>query len=122
MSETLTTSSHESIRIEDLTAQSQNISELINQNVETAESHIKSQKIRGSHRVSHDISHELMNMNIALHCLDHNQQLTKCHENKFYYNSNQKITSLQHVTFISIVTMLINDDLNIFHEIMICED
>ena len=130
LSETSATSSHESIRIKDLTAQPQNTSELINQNIETAEPHIKPQEIRDSHRVSHDISHEVfceishkpMNMNIASCCSDCNQQSTRCHKNEFYYDSDQEIASLQHVTFISAVTMSIDNDLNIFHEIMIHED
>ena len=39
LSELSATSLNKSIRIENLTAQSQNINELINQSVETAESH-----------------------------------------------------------------------------------
>ena len=63
-----------------------------------------------------------MNINIAACHLNCNQQSTKHHKNEFYYDLNQKIASLQHVTFISTVTMLIDDDSNIFHEIMTCED
>ena len=120
LSEISATSLHKSIEIKDLTAQLQNTSKSINQSVETAEPYTEPQKIRDFHRVSHDISHEFMN--IASHCSNHNQQLIKCCENKFYYDLDQKITLLQHVTFISAITMSIDNDLNIFHEIMIYED
>ena len=71
---------------------------------------------------SHDVSPEPTNTSIAPYHSEHNQQPTHHWEDEFYYNPVHEIKTLQHITFISTVTLLVNDDLKNLHKVMIHED
>ena len=97
-----------------------NIPESTNQNTST-ESNIES-STEVQNIGSHNVSPEPMNTNITSHHSEHNQQ-SICHQkNEFYYNLIHEIKTLQHITFISTITLSINDDLKNLHKIMVCED
>ena len=96
----------------------------INQNTFT-ESNIKpsteAQDI-DSPDASQDVSPEPMNTNITSHCSECNQQPTCYQEDEFYYNPIHEIETLQHIAFISAITLPVNDDLKNLHKAMACED
>ena len=65
---------------------------------------------------------ESMNTNITLYHSEHNQQPT-CHQkDEFYYNSVHKIKTLQHIAFISTVTLSVNNDLKNLHKAIAHKD
>ena len=100
------------------------IPELTNQNTST-ESSIKpsteAQDI-GSPDASQNVSPEPMNTSITPHHLECNQQPICCQEDEFYYNPIHEIETLQHIAFISAITLPVNDDLKNLHETMAHED
>ena len=96
------------------------ISELTNQNTFTEFSIKSFTEVQNID--FYNISSELMNINIASCCSEHNQQPTCYQEDEFYYDSVHKIKTLQYIAFISTVTLSVNDDLKNLHEAITHED
>ena len=96
------------------------IPESINQNTSTEPSIEPSTKAQDIG--SHNVSPEPTNTSIASHCSECNWQFTHHQKDEFYYNLIHKIETLQHITFISAITLPVNGDSKNLYEAIICED
>ena len=134
------TSSIQSIEGNESTISSEESHELINEKVSIQfyeETNImltaKHLKYEVSHRVSHKTSHKItdiitfkvslfMNIHEDLHQSECNHKSFTHHENEFFYNSNNQLISLQHIIYICVITLSVDDDSVNLKEVMIHEN
>ena len=94
---------------------------------------VKSLEYEISHRVSYEIFYEitdittsevllLMSIHEGFHQLKCNHKSFTHHENEFFYNLNDQLIFLQHIIYICVITLSVNDDLMNLKEIMIHEN